>query len=92
MNSTGKPVKPEDLRKIETIVNEQIKDALDVFSKETRLADAKRVNGLRAVFGEVIIFFLLYCIVVSEMGAFHMIVLPVNAVHHGFLLIDIGIS
>ncbi|CAI9755291.1 unnamed protein product [Fraxinus pennsylvanica] len=51
--SHGKPVKPEDLRKIETIVNEQIKDELDVFSKETKLADAKRVNGLRAVFGEV---------------------------------------
>ncbi|KAL2545633.1 Alanine--tRNA ligase [Forsythia ovata] len=51
--SHGKPVKPEDLRKIETIVNEQIKAELDVFSKETRLADAKRVNGLRAVFGEV---------------------------------------
>ncbi|XP_022881094.1 alanine--tRNA ligase-like [Olea europaea var. sylvestris] len=51
--SHGKPVKPEDLRKIETIVNEQIKSELDVFSKEARLVDAKHVNGLRAVFGEV---------------------------------------
>ncbi|KAH6809767.1 Alanyl-tRNA synthetase [Perilla frutescens var. frutescens] len=51
--SHGKPVKPEELRKIESIVNEQIKAELDVFSKETKLADAKRVNGLRAVFGEV---------------------------------------
>lgn len=43
-------------------MNEQIKSELDVFSKEARLADAKHVNGLRAVFGEVIIFF--YCTVV----------------------------
>lgn len=46
-------MKPEELRKIESIVNEQIKAELDVFSKETRLADAKSINGLRAVFGEV---------------------------------------
>ncbi|KAI3472519.1 hypothetical protein Pfo_028013 [Paulownia fortunei] len=32
------------------IVNEQIKAELDVFSKETRLVDAKCINGLRAVF------------------------------------------
>ncbi|KAG8390518.1 hypothetical protein BUALT_Bualt01G0091700 [Buddleja alternifolia] len=51
--SHGKPVKPEELRKIESIVNEQIEAELDVFSKNTRLADAKRINGLRAVFGEV---------------------------------------
>ncbi|XP_042064791.1 alanine--tRNA ligase-like [Salvia splendens] len=51
--SHGKPVKPEELRKIESIVNEQIKAELDVFAKEAKLADAKRVNGLRAVFGEV---------------------------------------
>ncbi|KAG6426634.1 hypothetical protein SASPL_110861 [Salvia splendens] len=51
--SHGKPVKPEELRKIESIVNEQIKAELDVFAKETKLADAKHVNGLRAVFGEV---------------------------------------
>lgn len=51
--STGKPVKPEDLRRIEAIVNEQIKAELDVSAKEASLADAKRVNGLRAVFGEV---------------------------------------
>ncbi|CAH1419519.1 unnamed protein product [Lactuca virosa] len=51
--SHGKPVKPEDLRKIESIVNEQIKAELEVSAKEASLADAKRVNGLRAVFGEV---------------------------------------
>lgn len=46
-------MKPEELRKIESIVNEQIQAELDVFSKEIKLADAKRINGLRAVFGEV---------------------------------------
>ncbi|KAL4554823.1 hypothetical protein LXL04_037429 [Taraxacum kok-saghyz] len=51
--SHGKPVKPEDLRKIESIVNEQIKAELEVSAKEASLSDAKRVNGLRAVFGEV---------------------------------------
>lgn len=44
---------PNDLRRIESIVNEQIKAELDVYSKEATLADAKRINGLRAVFGEV---------------------------------------
>lgn len=51
--SHGKPVPPEHLEKIESIVNEQIKAELDVFAKEAALVDAKRVNGLRAVFGEV---------------------------------------
>lgn len=51
--SHGKPVDPEYLRRIESIVNEQIKAELDVFSKEATLVEAKRINGLRAVFGEV---------------------------------------
>lgn len=34
-------------------MNEQIQEELDVFAKEVTLADAKRINGLRAVFGEV---------------------------------------
>ncbi|KAJ4882215.1 Alanine--tRNA ligase [Raphanus sativus] len=51
--SHGKPVDPEDLRKIESIVNKQIKDELDVFSKESVLSEAKRIKGLRGVFGEV---------------------------------------
>nr|XP_043618703.1 alanine--tRNA ligase [Erigeron canadensis] len=51
--SHGKPVKPEELRRIESIVNEQIKAELDVSAKEASLADAMRINGLRAVFGEV---------------------------------------
>lgn len=49
----GKPVDAELLRKIESIVNDQIDQALDVFAKEATLAEAKRINGLRAVFGEV---------------------------------------
>ncbi|GJN07247.1 hypothetical protein PR202_ga25065 [Eleusine coracana subsp. coracana] len=51
--SHGKPVQPEDLRNIESIVNQQIKDELDVYASEIKLADAKRINGLRAVFGEI---------------------------------------
>ncbi|KAL6321443.1 hypothetical protein AAG906_016542 [Vitis piasezkii] len=48
-----KPIHPDHLRRIESIVNDQIKDELDVYGKEATLADAKRINGLRAVFGEV---------------------------------------
>ncbi|XP_042468092.1 alanine--tRNA ligase-like [Zingiber officinale] len=51
--SHGKPVHPEDLRKIESIVNQQITDELDVYANEVTLPAAKRINGLRAVFGEI---------------------------------------
>lgn len=51
--SHGKPVDTDSLRRIEAIVNEQIKAGLDVSSKEATLAEAKRIKGLRAVFGEV---------------------------------------
>ncbi|VVA14736.1 PREDICTED: alanine--tRNA ligase [Prunus dulcis] len=51
--SHGKPVEPDNLRRIESIVNEQIKAELDVFAKAVTLVEAKRINGLRAVFGEV---------------------------------------
>lgn len=51
--SHGKPIHPDDLRKIEAIVNQQIKDELDVYASETKLSVAKRIAGLRAVFGEV---------------------------------------
>lgn len=54
----GKPVDPDHLRKIESIVNEQIKDELEVFAKEANLGEAMRINGLRAVFGEVSLFLL----------------------------------
>ncbi|GAB4830892.1 hypothetical protein Ancab_004918 [Ancistrocladus abbreviatus] len=50
---TRKLVQNEELRKIETIVNDQIKADLDVYAKEVTLFDAKRINGLRAVFGEI---------------------------------------
>ncbi|URD94289.1 DHHA1 domain [Musa troglodytarum] len=51
--SHGKPVHPEDLRKIESIVNQQIKDELNVYASEATLAAAKQIVGLRAVFGEI---------------------------------------
>ncbi|RZC70020.1 hypothetical protein C5167_033216 [Papaver somniferum] len=51
--SHGKPIPPNDLRKIESIVNKQIDDEMDVYATEATLADAKRINGLQAVFGEV---------------------------------------
>ncbi|KAJ9678379.1 hypothetical protein PVL29_020528 [Vitis rotundifolia] len=51
--SHGKPIHPDHLRRIESIVNDQIEDELDVYGKEAALADAKRINGVRAVFGEV---------------------------------------
>ncbi|GAV66925.1 tRNA-synt_2c domain-containing protein/tRNA_SAD domain-containing protein [Cephalotus follicularis] len=51
--SHGKPVDPEHLRRIESIVNDQIKAELDVYAKEVNLDEARKINGLRAVFGEV---------------------------------------
>lgn len=51
--SHGKPIDPKDLQKIESIVAQQIKNELPVFTKEASLAEAKRIMGLRAVFGEV---------------------------------------
>ncbi|GAB4852389.1 hypothetical protein Ancab_016581 [Ancistrocladus abbreviatus] len=56
----GKPLQNEELRKIETIVNDQIKAELDVYAKEVTLSDAKRINGLRAVFGEAKAFALIF--------------------------------
>ncbi|KAL6321461.1 hypothetical protein AAG906_016560 [Vitis piasezkii] len=38
-----KPIHPDHLRRIESIVNDQIKDELDVYGKEATLADAKRL-------------------------------------------------
>ena len=34
-------------------MNGKIKDELDVFAKEAALTEAKQINSLRAVFGEV---------------------------------------
>ncbi|KAJ6802885.1 alanine--tRNA ligase [Iris pallida] len=51
--SHGKPINPEHLRKIESIVNQQIKDGLGVYTVVASLSVALKINGLRAVFGEV---------------------------------------
>lgn len=61
----GKPVDADNLRRIESIVNEQIKAELDVSAKEATLAEAKRINGLRAVFGEVSNVFSKFLLVLS---------------------------
>ncbi|CAH2036704.1 unnamed protein product [Thlaspi arvense] len=50
--SNGEPVNPEDLRKIDCIVNKRIKDELDVFSTKAPLSEAKRIKGLREALGE----------------------------------------
>ncbi|CAA7020100.1 unnamed protein product [Microthlaspi erraticum] len=50
--SHGRPVDPEDLRKIDSIVNKMIDDELDVFSTKAALSEAKRINGLREALGE----------------------------------------
>ena len=49
----GKPIDPKDLQKVEAIVSQQITDELPVYAKEASLVEAKRIMGLRAVFGEV---------------------------------------
>ncbi|KAG0615366.1 hypothetical protein M758_5G035500 [Ceratodon purpureus] len=51
--SHGKPIDAKDLGKIEDIVSQQIRDGMTVYAKEASLAEAKRIMGLRAVFGEV---------------------------------------
>ncbi|GAQ81862.1 alanyl-tRNA synthetase [Klebsormidium nitens] len=50
--SHGKGVAAKELGKIEAIVRKQIGDALPVYAKEAPLADARKIVGLRAVFGE----------------------------------------
>ncbi|XP_048557511.1 uncharacterized protein LOC125538287 [Triticum urartu] len=51
--SHGKPVQPEDLQKIESIVKQRIEAELELSAQEIKLANPKSVNGLRAVFGEI---------------------------------------
>lgn len=48
-----KPIELNDLIKIESEVNKQIKEKLDVFTKKAGLSQAKRIKGLREVLGEV---------------------------------------
>jgi len=42
----------EEIKKVEDICNEKIQQNLSVYTMSVKLADAKSVNGLRAVFGE----------------------------------------
>ncbi|KAI3897624.1 hypothetical protein MKW92_012641 [Papaver armeniacum] len=42
--SHGKPIPPNDLRRIESIMNEQIEDEMDVHANEATLADDKRIS------------------------------------------------
>jgi len=51
--SYNKVVDVDKLAQVDKIVNEQIGAALGVSAKEVPLAQAKAINGLRAVFGEV---------------------------------------
>lgn len=45
-------LKPAELQKVEDISNEYIRANKQVYSKEVSLAEAREINGLRAVFGE----------------------------------------
>ncbi|ORZ31772.1 putative alanyl-tRNA synthetase [Catenaria anguillulae PL171] len=51
--SAKAPLAHKDLVKIEAEAADTIKRALPVYAKEVPLAQAKAINGLRAVFGEV---------------------------------------
>lgn len=51
--SHGKPVTPEQLKDLDKIVGDLITKQLPVYTKIVSLADAKKIKGLRAVFGEV---------------------------------------
>ena len=50
--SHNKGISVEELTKIENISNEWIKKAAPVYAKEMSLAEAQKIPGLRAVFGE----------------------------------------
>lgn len=43
---------PKELEQVEKISNETIKENKQVYAQEVSLAEAKEINGLRAVFGE----------------------------------------
>ncbi len=51
--SHNKPVTAKQIQEVQNIVNAQIKENLSVHTREVALADAQKINGLRAVFGEV---------------------------------------
>ena len=50
--SHNKQLTIEELTKVEEICNAKIKENLSVYSKSVSFASAKKINGLRAVFGE----------------------------------------
>jgi len=51
--STKKAMSTDEIGKVESIVVDQIKKNLTVYAKEATLTEARPINGLRAVFGEV---------------------------------------
>eukprot|EP00638_Chattonella_subsalsa_P000158 CAMPEP_0117753108 /NCGR_PEP_ID=MMETSP0947-20121206/12026_1 /TAXON_ID=44440 /ORGANISM="Chattonella subsalsa, Strain CCMP2191" /LENGTH=1008 /DNA_ID=CAMNT_0005571921 /DNA_START=114 /DNA_END=3140 /DNA_ORIENTATION=- len=51
--SHNKPMSPKELANVESIVNNVIQEKKPVYNKVVPLSDAKAINGLRAVFGEV---------------------------------------
>jgi len=50
--SHNQPIKEEELREIESLVNEKIYGNLPVTARVMPLAEAKKIAGVRAVFGE----------------------------------------
>jgi len=48
----SKPLTLEEIEGVEKVVQSQIKQELPVHRRPTAIADAKKINGLRAVFGE----------------------------------------
>src|SRR5690606_8240143 len=50
--SHGQAMSTHELAEVQRIVNQQIEDALEVDAQTAPLATAKRIRGVRAVFGE----------------------------------------
>ncbi|KAJ2158574.1 Alanine--tRNA ligase [Coemansia sp. RSA 552] len=50
--SCKNPIKPEEVRDIEALCNQTIKDNLKVHAREVALEEARQISGLRAIFGE----------------------------------------
>lgn len=50
--TTNKPLKANQIEAVEEICEDIIKQQLDVYTQDTPQAHAKRIQGLRAVFGE----------------------------------------
>ncbi len=50
--SHNKPVTPDELERIEALVNQKIKADLTVYTREVNQETARKINTLRAVFGE----------------------------------------